>query len=386
MKGVSSKEGKNNATYWYATVHGKKISCGKDEEGRELAIQSRKKYEQDRDLAKMKSLGFKEQAKVREEQLKRERQFSTIIELANWYMDLSTTQKKKSYNREIQALKHLLPYFGKMPPANIKGSDTVKYRDKRTKQGAHDNTVDYELAVLRQVYRTAMKLDEITADYLPGSFVMNGTTNPRPRITDEQFELLHKNATPIFADILLCGWESAMRSGEICNLRVKDIHLDTMTDMHGNSVSHINLGMFGTKNKTERNVPISPALREVLERRMKGLGPKDRIFRREDGKPFNTNSISDRMRTLCKQVGIPYGDKTLDEDGYRIGVVFHSLRHSRVTKWVEMGYSDEIIRMASGHVSLEAYRTYVKLNPSVVMRLVIPDNPDNFSTPEVISL
>ena len=212
MKGVSCIKGKNGTTYWYAQIGAKKISCGKNEEGQKLAIESRRKYEQDRDLAKMESLGFKEQAKHYKEQVKRERQFSSIKELANWYMNLSITQKKKSYNRETQALKHLLPYFGKMLPADIKGSDTVKYRDKRTKQGAHDNTVDYELAVLRQIYRTALKLDEITADFLPGSFVMNGKTNPRPRITDEQFELLHKNATPVFADILLCGWESAMRS------------------------------------------------------------------------------------------------------------------------------------------------------------------------------
>ena len=35
-----------------------------------------------------------------------------------------------------------------MPVGKLKGSDTVKYLDKRTKQGANDNTIDYELAVL----------------------------------------------------------------------------------------------------------------------------------------------------------------------------------------------------------------------------------------------
>jgi integrase len=390
MKGISSRTYKKQdgtvQTYWYAQVDGKKVSCGKGEEGRALAEISRQRYEQDKKLEKMESLPFREQAQHYRTQVKKERKFRNVLQLANWYMSRSIVQNKKSFQRETQALKHLLPYFGKMPAGGVKGSDTEKYRDKRVRQGANDNTIDYELAVLRQIYRSAVKLDEITSDYLPGSFVMNGKTNPRPIITDEQFELLHKNATPLFADFLLCGWESAMRSGEIANLKVKDIHLDITTDIHGDSVSYIYLGFFGTKNKTERIVPISDTLREMLERRMEGLQPTDLIFTREDGKPFKANSVSDRMRTLCKRVGIPYGDKLLDEDGYRIGVVYHCLRHSRTTKWVELGYSDEVIRKATGHISLEAYRTYVKLNPAVVMGLVKTDKPEKKETREVISL
>jgi hypothetical protein len=35
-----------------------------------------------------------------------------------------------------------------------------------------------------------------------------------------------------------------------------------------------------------------------------------------------------------------------------------------------MGFSDEIIRRATGHKSLAAYQNYVKLDPSAVMHLV----------------
>jgi len=35
-----------------------------------------------------------------------------------------------------------------------------------------------------------------------------------------------------------------------------------------------------------------------------------------------------------------------------------------------MVFSDEIIRRATGHKSLEAYRQYVKLDPHAAMRLV----------------
>ena len=65
--------------------------------------------------------------------------------------------------------------------------------------------------------------------------------------------------------------------------------------------------------------------------------------------------------------------------GERIGIVFHSLRHTRTTKWVEMGFSDEITRRATGHKSLSAYQQYVKLDPAAVIRLVDNPKPDMVS-------
>ena len=182
--------------------------------------------------------------------------------------------------------------------------------------------------------------------------------------------MLYKKASPVFADILLCGYESAMRSGEIINLRAKNVHLDAARDMNGEPISYISLGIFDTKTGAERTVPVSDALKEVLKRRLEGLKPNDRVFTGENGKPFSTASIGGRLKTLCNKVGIPYGDKLFDEDGYRIGIVFHCLRHTKTSKWVEMGFSDEIVRKATGHKSLEAYRRYVRLTPASVMRLV----------------
>jgi hypothetical protein len=52
-------------------------------------------------------------------------------------------------------------------------------------------------------------------------------------------------------------------------------------------------------------------------------------------------------------------------------------------KGIEGGFSDEIIRRATGHASLEAYRNYVRLEPATLMRLADAPkseknpNPDN---------
>jgi len=57
----------------------------------------------------------------------------------------------------------------------------------------------------------------------------------------------------------------------------------------------------------------------------------------------------------------------------RVGIVFHGLRHARTSKWIQMGFSDEIIRRATGHRSLAAYQNYVELDPHAMMRLVQED-------------
>jgi len=96
-------------------------------------------------------------------------------------------------------------------------------------------------------------------------------------------------------------------------------------------------------------------LKKVSQSRLKELIPEDYVFT-ENGKKFTKNMITKRMKKACKRAGIVYGDKPVNTKGERIGIVFHSLRHSRTTKWVEMGFSDEIIRRATGHKSLEAYQ------------------------------
>jgi len=91
--------------------------------------------------------------------------------------------------------------------------------------------------------------------------------------------------------------------------------------------------------------------------------------------PYINRTAAKCLQVTCNHAGVVYGDKAMDDDGNRLGITMHSFRHTRITKWVEAGYSDEIIRMASGHKSLDSYRKYVHLDPSAVMRLVSPSEP-----------
>jgi len=356
MKGVSCSNRKG-VEYWYARINGEKKYCGKGSKGQEIAI-----------AAKSKEIGKRYENKEVNVGLKvKKAKFKTVQDLANWYMQQPSVQQKKAYKRKIFAAVHLLKYFGKKQVAHIDGDEQERYREHR-KVKAASATIDFEIQVLSAMYHMALRRKKINADAMPGEFIKKMEGNPRRIITDEEFERLLEHADADFKDVLICGYESAMRSSEICKLSAGQVHLN-IQHFSGGFMDYIDLGIFDTKTGARRTVPVSPRLKEVLQKRIKNLDPDDYVFTNEKGN-FTKFLVPKKIKSVCDKAGVPYGDKLLNKKGERIGVVFHCLRHTRTTKWVEMGFSDEIVRRATGHKSLEAYQNYVKLDPNAVMRLV----------------
>ncbi len=357
MKGITCIE-RNGTIYWYARIDGQRAYCGKNEKGKELAYAARGKHEGKQYENREMNAGMKVK-KV---------EFKKIVGLSNWYMTLPTVQEKDGYYRKQAAVSHLLKFFGNKPLHAAEGDDQEHYRKWREGQGAACGTIDFEIAALSAMYHEARKCKKISADMLPGQFIIKGDKNPRRLVTDEEFKTLLQHADADFADVLVCGYESAMRSSEIAGLAAGQVRLNVQ-HISGVLVDYFDLGIFDTKNGTRRTVPVSAKLKSILEKHLDGLGPEDYVFTDELGKYTNVR-ISHKMEHLCERAGVQHGDNLLNKKGERVGIVFHCLRHTRITKWVEAGYSDEIIRRATGHKNLEAYQQYIKLDPSAVMRLV----------------
>jgi integrase len=354
MKGIWQKNG-----LWYARINGRERSFGKGDKGLELAeaakaAQIKKRYEN-----KAKGAGLKVERN----------QFDTFGKMCDWYMTLPRILKQKGYKRKIYAAKHLLTYFGNQSIYSIEGEDQERYRAHRENQGMGHHSINFEIQLLRAVYHAAKSNKRIDANAVPGEFSFEHKSNPRPLIDADVYQKLLKYSDADFADVLVCGYETALRAREIATLTVGQVHLD-MAHFSGEKFSYIDLGVFDTKNKTRRTVPVSETLKEVLARRIKGKGPDDSVFTRSNGNPWKVYDIDYRLEVACKKGSVPYGDKVFNAKGEKIGIVFHCFRRTRITKWIEMGFSDEIIRRASGHNSLAAYREYVTLGPQSVMCLV----------------
>jgi integrase len=373
MKGVTSRQ-RNGTTYWYAMVDGRRVYCGKNEKGRKLAVKARQKYEVKRYENREVNAGLKVKRTT----------FRTVTDLSNWYMTRPAIQEQKSYGRKTFLAANLLEFFGKKPANCVEADDMEDYRRHRRGQGAMDGTVDLELSLLSAMYNMARKRGKMPADAVPGDFVLKQERNPRKIIPDDTFEAIVKAADKDFADVLVCGHETAMRSSEIVSLTASQVHLDKTVGIAARGrvrVDYIHLGLFDTKTGAERIIPVSPRLKAVLKRRLKGLDPDELVFTNtylgKQRRYHDANQICVKMKAACKAAGVIYGDKALNDKGERIGVTFHCLRHTRTTKWVEAGFSDEIVRRDTVHSTLEAYKNYVKINdPRVMMRLVEGDDSE----------
>ena len=283
-------------------------------------------------------------------------------------MDLPSIKKQVRYPAKVDSNKHLLRHLGDMAVHKV-ATDTLEvYRSKREDESAASSTIDLEVSLLRSMYRKAWKSRKIKAETIPAEFSILDEHNPRRTITEDEYKRLLDAAPLDYRDVLIAGFETAMRSGEICTLTASQVYLG-VRHISGQVVDYISLGIFDTKNRTERTIPVSAELKEVLLRRLEGLSGDDLVFTRE-GLPFTNSNIANRFKRACRKAEIPHGDKLLGSKGERIGLVFHSLRHSRISLWVQAGFSDELIRRASGHRSLAAYQRYVRLDPTAVMRLV----------------
>jgi integrase len=371
MKGVTSRKA-GNSIFWYARVNDEKVYCGKGKKGRKIAEAARAKYVSERYEKREVAVGLN----VARVQLK------TFEELSKWYLSRPQTKRLKSYQNKAILAAHLGRHLQDKPLSEIDVDLLEDYREVREMEGAATHSINNEISLIRAMFNLATKRKKIPRELVPGEFPQvrgDKAAPPRRVISEEEFERLLEAADQDFADVLVCGYETSLRSREIADLRVKDVRLD-VPHISGDKLDY--LAVTDIKNGKTKTPPVSPELKEVLLRRLKGLAPGDRVFT-EAGLPYYTTLISHRMKKYCELAGVPYGDKVLDESGNRVGVVFHSLRHTRTTIWVEEGWSDQIIMKATGHKSLEVFRGYVHLTAASVMRLVSQRDKTGTKSPQI---
>jgi len=370
MKGVYCQK-RNGVEYWYARIGGGKEYIGKGEQGKTDALEARHKYEFEKLQAKTQGIGLET----------RTTEFSRFLDMMNWYMELPSTQKKpRTYQRWVHCSIHLARYFGKRPLTQIEAVDLETYRDKRKAAGASDSTVDLEVGLMSMIYHKAKKNKMIPTEAGPGEFKRADISKPRRPITDEEYAKLLAVADidPEYRDVVICGYETSMRAGEIARLKVMNVRFGEVISEVPEKVIADYLDVEDIKSRNEpkarKNVPISDELAKVLRRRIKGLKPTDLVF--TDGrKPWDSHNgrMSKRFERLCNLAEVPYSifKEYKDSQGRPIsGIDFHCLRVTRITKWAEL-YNDSIVRLASGHKDPEVYRKrYCKLGAVSVMILV----------------
>jgi integrase len=247
---------------------------------------------------------------------------------------------RRSIERLEDAVEHLLRMFSRVPAAQVKGADVLRYANLRLEEKAKPATINRELAALRAAYRLGLDNDTIVA--MPRIRLLPENNARQGFAEAKQVATICRRLPPDLADavqfMFITGWRSR---SEVLPLTWAQV------DFQG---GFVRLEPGTTKNNEGRAFPLIPELRALLERRQAITRRCERaqgriiahVFHRY-GKPIR--SLRRAWKTACKDAGRP-------------GLLLHDLRRSAVRNLERAGISRSVAMKLTGHKTEAVYRRY----------------------------
>jgi len=250
---------------------------------------------------------------------------------------------KKGYEQERYRLDQInRSFLGAKVVRDITSVDIASYRDlrlqtinSRTGKPLSASTVRLELSLLSNFFDIS-RIEWGLCEANPVANVRKPKIPPGRdrRLTPREERLIlrycHGHSNPELYSIVVLALETAMRQGEILNLRWEHLHLKSR-------IAHLP----DTKNGTKRDVPLSIKARDAVIRL--GVKTNGNVFK------YSSHGIKSTWRFMIQKLRIE-------------NLHFHDCRHEAVSKLFELGTLDIMeVSAISGHKSLSMLKRYTHL-------------------------
>lgn len=269
----------------------------------------------------------------------------TFSELVDWYLELPDPKGRVYYQDVVRHCESWRKYFGDILVDDVKPRMVDKYRQERLQQTAYRGkyaskqkvapaTVNKEVSTLKRIFNLAIRDDLATknpcwkVERLPEN-------NERKRIlSQDELDRLLPELPQHAKDIVLTGYFTGMRAGEIFDLTWDKVNLDE---------GYIELEWDDTKTKEPRRIYADEVVLEILRRlnKVKYLNHNN-VFTYE-GNPIK--SIKTCLKTACRRAEI---------EDFR----FHDLRHTFNTMMRKAGVPKSVIMHLTGHKTSAMFDRY----------------------------
>ncbi len=272
----------------------------------------------------------------------------TFRELAEWYLNLSSTKGLRSHERIKSALNIIVEHFGNRTIESIKPSDIEDFIAKKTTEGRKPATIHMEVTVAKMAINKALENDLVSARTLKTFRTVKGPlktgSNARTRIVglDEYLKLM-KVAPHYLRVALTLGLYCGMRRGEICGLQWSEIDLKS---------GFIRLPASRTKEARPKTIPLAPAVKKILSETPRAIHNDYVIL--DKGKPVFIGTFTNSVKFACRKAGIAYGLNT--EGGMRL----HDLRATWKTGAAKAGIDSAMRNKLLGHALEGMDRYYLR--------------------------
>ena len=171
-------------------------------------------------------------------------------------------------------------------------------------------------------------------------------------LTLNEYEAILSHSEGHLKDILIMGYWTGMRKGEIINLKWDRVDLKTrMIHLKAEDTKE------GKRTGKGKSIPISKDVYKVLtrdNRHIRSIETDNHVFL------YNGRSIKQRfetaLKTACDRAGIQWGRN--QENGF----IFHDLRHTFVTDMRKAGVSKSVRMSITGHSIRDMDDRYNKID------------------------
>lgn len=251
--------------------------------------------------------------------------------------------KARSAERMTYALQALCGVFGSKRLDEISPFGVEQYKAQRKAAGYADATTNRELACLKNLFNMAIKWGW-TADNPVRQVRFYRENNARLRwlTLEEETELL-KHCDQRLKTLVLAGVDTGFRAGELRSLRWQAVDFKRGT---------VSVASYYTKNGDPRCNPMTKRLEQALREYKSAAG------NRADGLVFGPQQWRKSFESAKKLAG-------LGKD-----VVFHSLRHTYISRLVMAGVDIRTVQELAGHRTITMTMRYAHLGPEQKKRAV----------------
>ena len=260
----------------------------------------------------------------------------------------------KSCDREQSLFKlWIKPTIGNLPLKDISPFHLEKLKQNMSKKGKAPRSIQYSLAVIRQVYRYAYQNDIFNGDAPTSKIKWPKFDNKRLRfLTKEEAEALLKelkSRSEQLHNICLVALHTGARADEIFKLTWADVNTDQKS-----------LTLWDTKNTQSRVVYMTEKVKKMFAGLKRGKN-KELVFigKRKNKIAQISNSFNKAVDELKLNEGVT--DR-------KAKICFHSLRHSFASWHVEQGTDLYTLQKLLGQSSFAMVQRYAHLSPDLLKK------------------
>ena len=283
------------------------------------------------------------------------RTFADVFEKSYLPHTIKEGKKTRSYNTEQSLFAHWIkPSIGTLPFKDITDFHLNGIKSKMLKAGKAPRTVQYMLAVVRQVFNYAGDVDHFNGPSPVKKVKLPRFDNGRQRFlsreeADTLLDALRQKSQQVY-EMALVSLHCGLRAGEIFSLAWSDIDL-----VHGT------LSMRDTKSGRNRTVFMSQSVMRALSDKVPKC-PSKYVFpsskKGNEDEEVKTAIVSKTFDRTVAEIGLNDG-----KNDRRQRVTFHTLRHS-FASWLAMAGTDlHTIQRLLGHSTQKMTERYSHLAP-----------------------